>query len=174
VRLDSNCDLWVCTAFGTPGTWQKVAYGGGVTTINPTRVCDTRPGTGPTGSPPNPLNAYSGTPLAGGGTLTIPLTGVIGPAGSTGTVIPSTATGVILNVTATSTAANSFMTVYPGDLAAAPNSSNLNWSAGMTIPNQVTVRLGAIAGDASSRKGIKVFNAAGNVHVIIDVNAYIS
>jgi hypothetical protein len=178
IRLDRDGDLWVCTASGTPGTWQKVAYGGaaggGTTTINPTRVCDTRAGSGPGGAEPIPLNAYAGSTLHGGGTLTIPLTGVIGPSGSTGTVIPPTATGAILNVTVTNTTAPSYLTVYPGDVAAAPTVSNLNWTAGTTIPNQVTVRLGAIPGDSAMRKGIKVFNKAGNVDVIVDVSGYLS
>ena len=43
-----------------------------------------------------------------------------------------------------------------------PTASSLNWAAGVTIPNAVTVKLGT-AGKVS------MFNLAGNVDVITDV-----
>ena len=78
--------------------------------------------------------------------------------------IPSTATGIATNVTTVNPNANSYLTVFPAD-AAQPLTSNLNWApASPPTPNQVTV--GLSAGGA-----IKVFNNAGTIDVIIDVDA---
>ena len=44
-----------------------------------------------------------------------------------------------MNVTVTDPTAGSYMTVWPkGEVQ--PTASNLNWSAGQTIPNAVTVK----------------------------------
>ena len=54
------------------------------------------------------------------------------------TELPLTVTSVTLNVTATEPGTAGHLTVYPhGD--APPDASNLNWTAGETIPNLVTV-----------------------------------
>jgi hypothetical protein len=45
--------------------------------------------------------------------------------------------------------------------------SNLNWVAGQTIPNLVTVKLGAGG-------GISIYNAAGTVHVVLDLAGFYS
>jgi len=74
------------------------------------------------------------------------------------------ATGVVMNTTATGGTAGSFLTVFP-DNVKRPNSSNLNFAPGQTIPNLVMVRV------AANRK-ISIFNALGNVDVIGDVVGY--
>ncbi len=81
-----------------------------------------------------------------------------------GTTVPSTATAVVLNVTATQSSANSFLRVWPKG-APPPNSSNLNFGKGQTIPNLVVVQVGA---DDS----VSVFNAVGATHVVADVMGY--
>ena len=89
------------------------------TPVSPTRVLDTRAGTGaPAGA------------VAAGSVLTLDLSSA--PAGST---------SAVLNVTSTEATGPGFVTVYPcgGDL---PLASNLNVGTGDTRPNQVVVGLG--------------------------------
>jgi hypothetical protein len=68
---------------------------------------------------------------------------------------------VVLNVTVTSTTAPSFLTVFPAG-EARPWAANLNYVAGLTVANLVTAKLG-------SGGRLSLFNAAGSVHVIVDV-----
>ena len=89
------------------------------TPVSPTRVLDTRAGTGaPAGA------------VAAGSVLTLDLSSA--PAGST---------SAVLNVTSTEATGPGFVTVYPcgGDL---PLASNLNVGTGDTRPNQVVVGFG--------------------------------
>ena len=92
--------------------------------LSPTRVLDSRVGTGGWTSP-----LVAGTP----NTLTV--------AGS-GLDVPAGADAVVLNVTATNPTVSSFLTVYPAGVSG-PTASNLNFVAGQTIPNLVVVKLGA-------------------------------
>jgi len=110
--------------------------------INPTRILDDRVGKGLTG------------PWGPGQTRTLPV------AGATGTNVPAAATGLVANVTATAGTAGSFVTVFP-DGVPKPNSSNLNFGAGQTIPNLVTVKLGA-------NGNIALANTLGTVDLIAD------
>jgi hypothetical protein len=116
--------------------------------IAPTRILDTRPA---------PLNVggFVG-PLGTGQTHTFQVGGVAG--------VPSTATAVVMNVTVDKTSWPSFLTVFPAG-SARPNASNLNWTGPTTIPNLVTVKLGA-------NGQLSVFNLQGNAHVIADVAGY--
>ncbi len=116
--------------------------------ISPTRVLDTRPA-------PENVGGFVG-PLSSGQTHTFTVTGVAG--------VPVNASAVVMNVTVSATNASSFLTVYPAG-AARPTASNLNWAAGDTIPNLVTVKIGT-AGQVS------VFNLSGNAHVIADIAGY--
>ncbi|NEA54463.1 right-handed parallel beta-helix repeat-containing protein [Streptomyces sp. SID13666] len=77
----------------------------------------------------------------------------------------SNAEAVSLNVTVTQGTQIGFMTVYPRD-SARPTVSNLNWTAGQTIANQVVV--------ANNEAGMNSFyNAsAGSVELIADLNGY--
>jgi len=79
--------------------------------------------------------------------------------------VPATATAVIMNVTATGGSNGSFLTVYPTGAASVPTASNVNFGAGETIPNLVTVKLGT---DGQ----VTFFNAVGTVHVVADVVGY--
>ncbi len=116
--------------------------------ISPTRVLDTRPA-------PENVGGFVG-PLSSGQTHTFAVTGVAS--------VPANASAVVMNVTVSATNASSFLTVYPTG-AARPTASNLNWAAGDTIPNLVTVKVGT-AGQVS------VFNLSGNAHVIADIAGY--
>jgi hypothetical protein len=85
----------------------------------PNRILDTR---------------SSGQRLAGGTSLNLTV------AGGT-TTVPVAATAVVLNVTVTGTTGAGFLTVWPAGLGQ-PTASNLNWAAGDTRPNLVTVPVG--------------------------------
>jgi len=69
-------------------------------------------------------------------------------------------------VTVTNASAASFLSVWPaGQVKPAPLVSSMNWSAGQTLANAVTAKVGA---DGK----VTVFNPGGNVDVIIDVAGY--
>jgi len=79
-------------------------------------------------------------------------------------IVPAGAKAVVLNVTVTDTRATGFLTVYP-DGTPLPTSSNLNWSAGETIPNLVT--LPVVNGK------IDFHNASdGSIDVVADIFGY--
>ena len=48
-----------------------------------------------------------------------------------------------MNVTVTDPTWDGYVTVYPGDVADRPTASNLNFVAGQTVPNLVTVKVPA-------------------------------
>ncbi|MEZ5257798.1 MAG: hypothetical protein R2705_13150 [Ilumatobacteraceae bacterium] len=100
--------------------------------ITPTRVLDTRAGTG---APSAKLSAN--------GTLTLQVAGAAG--------VPSEgATAVTMNVTVTQPETDGYLTVWPCD-ESRPEASNLNFLAGQDIPNLVTVKLSASGTVRSSR-----------------------
>ncbi|MFN8037901.1 MAG: FG-GAP-like repeat-containing protein [Acidimicrobiales bacterium] len=111
----------------------------------PTRILDSRPA-------PEQVGPFA-TPWGPGTTREVQVAGVGG--------VPADATAVTLNVTVTGTSAASFLTVWPTGTPR-PTASNLNWAAGQTIANAVTVKVGA--GGA-----VSVFNPSGSTQVIVDV-----
>jgi hypothetical protein len=112
----------------------------------PTRLLDTRNGTGaPTGQ------------LGAGGVLSLQVTGVDN--------VPTTGvTSVLLDVTATNPNASSFLTVYP-DGSTKPTLSTVNFQAGQTIRNLVTVQVGA---DGK----VDFVNNTGSTDVVADLEGY--
>ncbi|MBG6139309.1 choice-of-anchor D domain-containing protein [Longispora fulva] len=109
----------------------------------PTRILDTRSGTGAPAAKVGP-----------DGTITLQVTGT--------NQIPATGVGaVVLNVTVTEPTVDSFVTVYPSDVPR-PNTSSLNVVRGWTGANSVTV---AVGGDGR----IKLYNLAGQTHLIADI-----
>ena len=113
--------------------------------VVPNRLLDSRTPTGGWGAP-----------LASGSPRSLDVAGV----GS----IPATASSVVLNVTATQSTAGSFVTAWP-DGFPKPNASNLNFGAYQTIPNLVTVRVGAAG-------RIMFATAVGTTDLIADVVGY--
>lgn len=111
-------------------------------TISPSRLLDTRIG---------------GTALGAGQSIDLQVTGRA--------EVPAGATAAVLNVTATRASAGTFVTVYPGDLAAVPPVSNLNAQPNQTVPNLVMVRLAA-------NGTVKLYNYAGSTDVVVDVVGY--
>jgi hypothetical protein len=102
------------------------------------------------------FDTRGGAPLGPNSSRAVQITGV----GS----IPGAAVAVVLNVTEVNDTAASLLTVYPAGNPK-PNASNLNFNAGTTTPNLVTVTLGA--GGA-----VVIYNAAGSVNVLADVEGY--
>ncbi len=120
----------------------STALGTAYTAVTPARYLDTR---------------ISHTTLGPVGTLNLTVTG--GAAS-----VPTDAQSVVLNVTVTDTTAPSFLTIYPTG-SPLPQASNLNWVAGKTVPNLVSVPVG-VGGQ------ISIYNLAGSVDVIVDVEGY--
>jgi hypothetical protein len=110
--------------------------------VVPARIGDTRTG----------LGGRLG-PLGSGQSFDLRVEGVGG--------VPAEATAVALNVTVTSPTAPSHLTVWNTGQPR-PNASNLNYVANQTVPNHVTVRIGA-------GSSISLFNNSGHAHVIVDV-----
>ncbi|WP_420120213.1 CAP domain-containing protein [Nakamurella sp.] len=111
VQPDANGDICFHSYAATDLIWDQVAETGAVTTHNATRLLDTR---------------NSRDRLPAGGTRKLHVAS------------PGTQT-VMGNVTAVVPGAGGFITAYPC-LNGRPNSSNLNYAAGQTLANFVTVQ----------------------------------
>ena len=85
--------------------------------------------------------------------------------------VPNGSTGVVLNVTVTGSTALSNVSILPAaaPLTAPPSVSNLNFTAGQTVPNLVNVALPIGTGTAGA---ITIFNSQGKVQVIVDLEGY--
>lgn len=128
------------------GYYDAVEAGGDkYNAVPPSRILDSRTANGGWNS-----DLVSGTPRA------LQVTGRGG--------VPVGADAVVMNVTATGGTANSFLTAFPTG-GGVPVASNVNFAAGETIPNLVTVKLGT-GGQVSFN------NAVGGTDVIADVVGY--
>lgn len=125
--------------------------------VTPTRILDTRTGTGGLSGPFAPNQVQN---------LTV-----------TGGIVPTTADAVAMNVTATQPSSPGYLTVSPAGQTL-PLASNLNFVASQTVPNLVVVKVGH--GGANEGK-VSIGNTAvasgpqplaGTVHVIADVVGY--
>jgi hypothetical protein len=114
--------------------------------LTPARILDTRDGTG----------GFS-TKVGPGATIDLQV-------GGRGGVPGGGAAAVVLNVTVTGTTDRSHVTVFPAG-GARPDTSNLNFTAGQTVPNRVIAKLGT-----SGR--VSIYNAAGATDVIADVGGW--
>jgi PKD repeat protein len=110
------------------------------TAVTPVRLLDTR----------------STGPLGPAGYVDLPIGGTHG--------VPGNATAVILNVTTVNGSTAGFFTVYPTGNPL-PTASNLNWVAGETVPNLVSVGLG----NAGS---VTIYNGLGTAHAVVDLQGY--
>lgn len=124
--------------------------GGGFVATSPTRLADTR---------------SDGATVDGGGPH-----GALGPDStvrvevSGRAAIPANATGVLVNLTAVNATAPTFLTVWPSGQSR-PLASSLNPANAAPLANHVTSGLGADG-------AISVYNAVGNVDVVVDVAGY--
>jgi len=138
-------------ALGTTATLPYTYIGlANYTPLSPYRILDTRT-----------VNAGQPLPLGPGAIRSLQVTGL------TGTPIPPGATAAVLNVTEVYGSASSLLTVFPYGTGR-PNASNLNFAAHTVIANLVTVTLGANSGQG----WIDIYNAAGSVNVLVDVEGY--
>jgi hypothetical protein len=127
--------------------------GGSYRPLSPVRILDTRDGTGNTATGPVPH-----APIGPGQTLAVQITG-------RGNVPISGVSAVVVNATVTDTTASSYLTIYPTGVTR-PVASNLNWATGQTVTNLVEVAVG-------QGGQLTVFNPAGSVDVIFDVQGWV-
>ena len=118
-------------------------------TLPPCRLVDTR----------NPNGAYGGPAFSGSMSRTFMMAQQCG--------VPATAKALSLNIAVTGPTADGWLSLYPGGVAQ-PAASMINYSAGDTRANAVTVPVG-LNGQLSVAAG-QATGAA--VHVIIDVSGY--
>lgn len=110
--------------------------------LQPARVADTR---------------IKGGAVQPGGVLRVKVGGVGG--------VPSNAVAAAMNVTVTEPAKSGYVTAYPCG-SSAPLASNLNFTAGQTIPNAVLSGLGT-GGEVCFRSSVAT-------HLVVDVNGWFS
>ena len=110
----------------------------------PQRILDTRDGTGLGGKP---------APIPGNGTLALASDWFGSGIGA-----------VVLNATVTGPKSGGYLTVYP-DGSPRPTVSNLNFSAGQTIANQVVVPVGA------DGKVDFYYSGTGSTNLVVDVTS---
>ncbi|MFB8060983.1 hypothetical protein ACFC6U_33160, partial [Kitasatospora purpeofusca] len=85
--------------------------------------------------------------------------------------VPADATAVVVNVTATNTTEDGYLTVRrDADLPGAPTTSTLNFKAGETVSNTVTVAVARRGANTSPQ--ISVYNNAGTTDVVVDILGY--
>lgn len=120
----------------------------GYTSLSPARILDTRTGLG-----------AATAKLGAASTLELQVTGKGG--------IPATGVAaVVLNVTVTDPTITSFLTAWPSGTTR-PVASSLNFDPRKTVPNLVTVKVGA-----GGR--VSLYNNAGATNVVIDVAGWYS
>ncbi len=116
--------------------------------IDPTRIADTRTGVG-----------VPQARLAAGHTFTLSI-----PSSAPG--VPSSGvTAAVLNVTAVNPSQGTYLSVYPTGAVGGSATSSVNAAQASVTPNLVTVK-------TSSSGSITVYNAAGNVDVLVDLEGY--
>jgi hypothetical protein len=122
-----------------------VSVAGGYRSLAPARMLDTRAPTG-------------GGALGDGEIRDLQILGAQG-------VQTTNVSAVVLNVTVTDTAASGYLTLFPSGTTR-PLASNLNWAAGTTIPNLVTVKVGG-----NGKVSIYKFGPS-TAQVIVDVAGF--
>ncbi len=129
-----------------PAACGPVSLDNAYTALNPTRLLDTRDGTG-----------ADQAPVGAEETIDIKVTGEGG--------VPSVGVdAVVLNVTATQATEPTFVTAWPTG-AEQPFTSNLNPVPGIDLPNLVIVQVGS-SGEVS------LYNEYGQVELVADVMGY--
>lgn len=119
----------------------------GFVSLPPDRLLDTRIGLG-----------APKAPVSSGNHIEVQVTGRVG--------VPAGATAAVLNVTATRATSTGYVTVWPSDVAR-PVASNLNVTAGNTVPNLVVATL-------SPNGKVSLYHEGGQVDLIADVLGYFS
>lgn len=120
---------------------------GAYTPLKPARLLDTR----------KKIGVTTTTPLGAGRSVDLQVS-------TRGGVPTSGTSSVVLNVTVVSPSSEGYVTIYPTG-STRPTASSVNFNKGWTGANLVTVKLG-------SGGKVRVFNYAGNAHVVADVVGY--
>lgn len=132
--------------------------------VTPVRVLDTR----------DPTNLGLAGPFVSPAAQDLTVTGEIFTSSGPRTVVPAGATGVVLNVTVVQPTLAGFVSVRPADAPGAPATSSLNFEAGVTQPNAVTVQV-PISGPDAGKIEI-AYDAYGTpnatTEVLIDIVGY--
>jgi IPT/TIG domain len=125
--------------------------------IAPSRICDTRTGSGGCSA-----GALGTSPRL---IRVVGLGGVPGLGGSNPVV-----QGVIANLTGIAPTQGTYMVAYPANLTKAPLASDINLSPGQVLPNMVVVQLDTAAG--ANDGFMDLFNAAGSANAAIDIEGW--
>jgi hypothetical protein len=133
--------------------------------VSPVRVLDTR----------DDVVLWAG-PFVTGVPHDVKVTGSIPTSSGTQTVMPAGSTGVVLNVTVLNSTADGFVSVRPADAADAPKTSNINFEAGKTVANSITVNLPTSGADAGTFEvWFDSMGVAGaTADILVDVTGYYS
>ena len=126
--------------------------GAGMNAITPTRIADTRIGSG---------QPYAGQTIAANGSLTVQISGTAG--------VPASATAAILQTSVLTPAAAGNLTAYPAG-SARPATSNLNYQVGVTLTKEITAGLGT-----NPTGAVTFYNSSTSpVNLLVDVAGYIN
>ena len=133
--------------------------------VSPVRVLDTR----------KDVVLWEG-PFATGVPHDVKVTGSIPTSAGAQTVMPVGATGVVLNVTVVNSTADGFVSVRPADAVGDPKTSNINFEAGKTVANSITVNLPTSgAGAGTFEVWFDSMGVAGaTADILVDVTGYYS
>jgi hypothetical protein len=131
--------------------------------VSPVRVLDTR----------KDVVLWEG-PFATGVPHDVKVTGSIPTSAGAQTVMPVGATGVVLNVTVVNSTADGFVSVRPADAVGDPKTSNINFEAGKTVANSITVNLPTSgAGAGTFEVWFDSMGVAGaTADILVDVTGY--
>jgi IPT/TIG domain len=124
--------------------------------IGPSRICDTRVGSG------LPCAGHS---LAQGGVGVVKVAGLAGvPTGS------PMVQAIIANVTAIAPTQATYLVLYPSSLNGPPHASDVNVAAGAVLPNLTVVQLDTTEGGQVG--DLDVYNSAGQDNLVIDIEGW--
>ena len=156
-----------------------VSLGGGVTLFAQAETAPTSSSTFVAVAPVRVLDTRDAFVLWTGPFVTgvphdVKVTGSIPTSSGTQTVMPTGSTGVVLNVTVLKSTADGFVSVRPADAAGAPNTSNINFEAGKTVANSITVNLPTSGSDAGTFEvWFDSMGVAGaTADILVDVTGY--
>jgi len=171
---DDNGDLYICVAFGTPGTWKKVAaipadkLGGALVFLpKPFRIFDTRPGVA--GCPIDP-----GVPMPSASVTTLQVTGTASTTDST-LVVPTGATGIVGDLLGINTASNGVSVPGNGFLTLQPHSGTATGNSYLHYYGDDVVQIyhNSFTIGLSSDGKLDVGNFGSTTNVGIDIMGYI-
>src|ERR1022692_200927 len=128
--------------------------------INPTRICDTRSGSGIN---INQCDRTGPRPILAGPPLTFDIHGSGSPVPSTGV------SAVVFNLTAITPTAGTVLTAYPSNVST-PKASNINVPAGAVVPNRVIVPVPAHC--VAPNCTVSIANGVGSVNIAVDIDGW--